>query len=205
MRSTERPSMCPFSPRVSMVDGPFPPRGHRWPTSGCARQPRKSRSESPAGVDLTRLTAQYSRRTPIRERHRFRKVDMVRTIVYSFVAIVVLGTIATPGLGAFALVIAPLLGLWVLWRAALTVSTYGRPIDAVVHTRQSHLLGPGGPDDSFAASPLDAEDYPTKTSTRASASARNSLVPGANVPRPRLSETLTVRARSENSIQGGGE
>jgi NADH dehydrogenase len=58
--------------------------------------------------------------------------------------------VATLGLGALALVVAPLLGL--LWRIALTVSTHGRPIDAVVHTRQSHLLGPGGPDDSFAAS-----------------------------------------------------
>ena len=52
---------------------------------------------------------------------------MVRTIVYFFVAIVVLGTIATPGLGAFALVVAPLLGLGFLWRIALTVSTRGRP------------------------------------------------------------------------------
>ena len=69
---------------------------------------------------------------------------MVRTIVYFFVAIVVLGTIATPGLGAVALVVAPLLGLGLLWRIALTVSTHGHPIDAVVHTRQSHLLGPGG-------------------------------------------------------------
>jgi hypothetical protein len=77
---------------------------------------------------------------------------MVRTIVYVFVAIVVLGTIATPGLGAVALVVAPLLGLGLLWRIALTVFTHGRPIDAVVRTGQSHLLGPGGPDDSFAAS-----------------------------------------------------
>jgi hypothetical protein len=77
---------------------------------------------------------------------------MVRTIVYLFVAIVVLGTIAMPGLGALALVVAPLLGLGLLWRIALIVSTHGRPLDAVVHTRQSHLLGPGGPDDSFAAS-----------------------------------------------------
>ena len=80
---------------------------------------------------------------------------MVRTIVYFFIAIVVLGTIATPGLGAFALVVAPLLGLGLLWRIALTVSTHGRSIDAVVHTRRSQLLGPGGPDDPFAASPLD--------------------------------------------------
>jgi hypothetical protein len=77
-------------------------------------------------------------------RSRVRKADMVRTIVYLLVAIVVLGTIATPGLGALALVVAPLLGLGLLWRIALTVSNHGRPLDAVVHTRQSHLLGPGG-------------------------------------------------------------
>src|SRR3954452_19831150 len=98
---------------------------------------------------------------------------MARTIVYSFVAIVVLGTIATPGLGAFALVVAPLLGLGLLWRTALTVSTHGRSINAVVHTRQSRLLGPGGPDDPFAASPLDEGEYPTEASARASVSAAN--------------------------------
>jgi hypothetical protein len=129
---------------------------------------------------------------------------MVRAIVYLFVAIVVLGTIATPGLGAFALVAVPLLGLGLLWRTALTVSTHGRSIDGVVHTRQSHLLGPGGPDDSFAASPLDEDGYPTGASARASASARNGLVRGANVPRLGLAETLSVRPRGENSIQGAG-
>src|SRR6266545_4100578 len=46
MRSTRRPSTCPFPPRVPMVDRPFPPRRHRWPTSSCARQPRKSRWEN---------------------------------------------------------------------------------------------------------------------------------------------------------------
>src|SRR4051794_9091493 len=129
---------------------------------------------------------------------------MVRTIVYLFLAVVVLGMIATPGLGAFALVVAPLLGFWMLWRTALTVSTHGRPIDAVVHTRRSHLLGPGGPDDSFAASPLDEDVYPTEASTRAAVSARNGFVRGANVPRPGFSETLAVRAKAENSILGGG-
>jgi hypothetical protein len=129
---------------------------------------------------------------------------MVRTIVYFFVAIVVLGTIATPGLGAVALVVAPLLGLGFLWRIALTVSTHGRPLEAVVRTRQSHLLGPGGPDDSFAASPLDENEYARAASARASVSARNGFVRGANVPRPGLSETLSVRPRGENSIQGGG-
>jgi hypothetical protein len=47
MRSTQRPSIVPCPPRVPMVDRPFPPRRHRWPTSSCARQPRKSRRESP--------------------------------------------------------------------------------------------------------------------------------------------------------------
>jgi hypothetical protein len=129
---------------------------------------------------------------------------MVRAIVYFLVATVLFGTIAAPGLAAFALVLVPLLGLGFLWRIALTVSTHGRPIDAVVRTRQSHLLGPGGPDDSFAASPLDEDEYRTEASARASVSARNGLVRGANVPRPGLSETLSVRPRGENSIQGGG-
>ena len=119
---------------------------------------------------------------------------MVRTIVYLLLAFVVLGTIATPGLGAFALVVALLWGLGFVWRIALTVSTHGRPIDAIVHTRQSRLLGPGGPDDSFAASPLDEDEYPTEASVRA----RNGFVRGANVPRPGLSETLSVRPRGEN-------
>ncbi|MFL5938661.1 MAG: hypothetical protein ACJ76U_17675 [Gaiellaceae bacterium] len=100
--------------------------------------------------------------------------------MYFFVAIVVLGTIATPGLAGFALVVAPLLGLGFLWRIALTVATRGRPLDAVVQTRQSHLFGPGGPDDSFAAS-LDEDEDPTEVSA---------------------GETLSVRPRGENSIQG---
>jgi hypothetical protein len=129
---------------------------------------------------------------------------MVRTIAYLFVAIVALGMIATPGLGAFALVLAPLLGLGLLWRTALSVSTHGRSVDAVVHTRRSHLLGPGGPDDSFAGSPLDEDGYPTEASARASVSARNGHVRGVNVARPGLSEPLSVRPRVENSIQGGG-
>lgn len=129
---------------------------------------------------------------------------MVRTIVYLLIAFVVLGTIATPGLGALALVIAPLLGLGLLWRAALSASTRGRPVEAVVHTRRSHLLGPGGPDDSFAASPLDEVDYPAEVPASASASARNGRVRAANVPRPVLPETVSVRARDANSVQGAG-
>jgi hypothetical protein len=122
---------------------------------------------------------------------------MVRTIVYLLVATVLFGTIAAPGLAAVALLVAPLLVLGLLWRIALTVATHGRPIDAVVHTRQSHLLGPGGPDDSFAGSLLDEDGYPTEASARTSVSARNGLVRSANV-------SLSVSPRGENSIQGGG-
>jgi len=129
---------------------------------------------------------------------------MVRTIVYLLLAFVALGAIATPGLGAFALVVALLWGLGFVWRIALTVSTHGRPIDAVVRTRRSHLFGPGGPDDSFAASPLDEDEYPTEASARASVSARNGLGRIAHVQRPGLAETLSVRPRGENSLQGGG-
>ena len=127
---------------------------------------------------------------------------MVRAIVYLLLAFVVLGTIATPGLGAFALVVALLWGVAFIWRVALSVVTRGRPVDAVVHTRQSHLFGPGGPNDSFAASALDEDGYPTEASARASVSARNGLVRGANVPRPGLSATLSARRRGQNAVQG---
>jgi hypothetical protein len=129
---------------------------------------------------------------------------MVRVIVYFLVAIVVFGTVAAPGLAAFALVAAPLLGLGILWRIALTVSTHGRTSDAVLRTRKSHLLGPGGPDDPFAASPLDVDEYPAEASARASVSARNGFVRGANVPRPGFSGALSVRSSVENSMPGGG-
>lgn len=136
---------------------------------------------------------------------------MVRTIVYFFFAAIVLGVIAVPGLGAFALLLAPLLGLGLLWRIALTVFTDARPVDAVVHTRRRHLLGPGGPDDSFADSPLGEDEYPAAASPRPSVT-RNGRVRDVNAPRPGLSEplhpalleTLSVRPRGENSIQGGG-
>jgi hypothetical protein len=91
---------------------------------------------------------------------------MTRTIVYFLIAVIALGTIATPGLGAFALVAIPLIGLGFIWRIALTVSTHGHPGNAVVHTRHSHLLGPGGPDDSFADY-RDEDEYSTGASTRA--------------------------------------
>ena len=135
--------------------------------------------------------------------NRFERSTWFEPCVF-LVAIVVLGTIATPGLGAVALVVAPLLGLGLVWRIALTVSTHGRSVDAVVHTRQGHLLGPGGSDDSFAVSPLDDDEYLTEASARASMSGRNGFVRGANVRLSGLSETLSVRPRGENWIQGGG-
>ena len=125
---------------------------------------------------------------------------MVLTIVYFLLASIVLGTIAAPGLAALALAVVPLAGVALIWRIALTVVTHGHPSEAVVHTRPGHLLGPGGPDDSFAPSALVGDEYPTG----ASASARNGLVHGANVPRPSLSETLSLRPRGENSVPGGG-
>lgn len=114
---------------------------------------------------------------------------MVRAIEYFFIASLVVGIIATPGLGALALLLLPLIGLGFVWRSALTVATRGRPGEAVVHTRRSHLLGPGGPDDSFAADPPDAVDYPVGASARsraASAGARNGVVQGPRVARPGL-------------------
>jgi hypothetical protein len=91
---------------------------------------------------------------------------MVRTIVYFFLAAILLGTIAVPGLGAFALVLAPLVGLGLIWRFALTALTRGHPGEAIAHTNPSHLLGPGGPDDSFAAYDLDEDEYPPEASSR---------------------------------------
>jgi hypothetical protein len=93
---------------------------------------------------------------------------MVRTILYFFLAAIVLGTIAVPGLGAFALVLAPL-GLGLIWRFALTAETRGQPGAAIAHTKPSHLLGPEGPDDSFAAYDLDEAEYPPEASSRSKA------------------------------------
>jgi hypothetical protein len=94
---------------------------------------------------------------------------MIRTIVYSFLATVVFGVIATPGLAAFALVVAPLVVLAVAWRVALAVVTWGRPSEVVVRAKHSQLLGPGGPDDSFAADDFDEGERSTETSSQAEA------------------------------------
>lgn len=84
-------------------------------------------------------------RVPKRLNDIDRKADMVPTVVYFVLAIILLGVIATPGFGAFALVVVPLAGLGLVWRIALTVGTHGRPSEAIVHTKPSHLLGPGAP------------------------------------------------------------
>jgi len=123
---------------------------------------------------------------------------MVRTIVYFLLATIVLGVIAVPGLAAVGLVLVPFAGAWLIWRIALTVLTHGHPSEAVVQVQRSHLLGPGGPDDSLAA--FDEDEYPTE----APVSARNGFGRAANVPRPGFSETPSVRPRGETSIQGAG-
>jgi hypothetical protein len=127
---------------------------------------------------------------------------MVRTIVYFLLASTVLGVIAVPGLAAFGLVLVPLAVAGLIWRIALTVITRGHPSEAVVQVERSHLLGPGGPDDAFAA--LGEDEYPTEAPARASVSARDGRVRGANVPRPSLSARRPARPTGENSIQGAG-
>lgn len=114
---------------------------------------------------------------------------MVRSIEYFLIASLMVGIIVTPGVGAIALLLLPVLGLGFVWRSAVTIATRGRPSAAVVHTRRSHLLGPGGPDDSFAADPSDEGEYPTVASAgsrAASLGARNGVEQGANGRHPEL-------------------
>jgi hypothetical protein len=85
---------------------------------------------------------------------------MARTTLYFLLTSTVLGVIAVPGLAAFGLVLVPLTGAWLVWRVALTVVTRDHPSEAVVYVKRSKLLGPGGPDDSFAG--LDDGEYPTE-------------------------------------------
>jgi hypothetical protein len=127
---------------------------------------------------------------------------MVRTVVYFFLACIVLGVVALPGLAAFGLVLVPFAVGGFIWRIALTVITHDRPSQAVVHVRRSHLLGPGGPDDSFAA--LAEDEYPTEAPARASVNAQNGLARGGKVLRSGPTGTPSVRPRGESSIQGAG-
>jgi hypothetical protein len=76
---------------------------------------------------------------------------MIRTMVYFFVAAIVLGLVVTPGLAAVSLVLVPLGVFAFLWRIALAVTTRGHATDAIAQTHSRSFLGPGGPDDPFAA------------------------------------------------------
>jgi hypothetical protein len=87
-----------------------------------------------------------------------RRADMIRTIAYSLLAIVVFGVVATPGLAAFALLAVPLVVLAAAWRVALAVVTRGCSSEVVVRAKHCQLLGPGGPDDFFVAHVLDEDE-----------------------------------------------
>jgi hypothetical protein len=94
---------------------------------------------------------------------------MVRTVVYFFLFSIVLGTVLTPGLAFLAILLVPVFGFVLVWRALLTLVTHGHPSEAVVHTKRCHLLGPGGPDDPFASDRLDEDEYLTQESPTARA------------------------------------
>ena len=83
---------------------------------------------------------------------------MIRTVMFFFVAAIVLGLVITPGLAAVALVLVPLGGLAFIWRIALAVTTRGHATDAIAQTQSRPFLGPGGPDDPFAAELSDERD-----------------------------------------------
>jgi hypothetical protein len=74
---------------------------------------------------------------------------MVRTLFLLLLGVTGVGVVATPGLAAAALLIAPFAVLVAAWWIALD-ATSGRRIEAVVRVRHRELLGPGGPDDPFA-------------------------------------------------------
>jgi hypothetical protein len=80
---------------------------------------------------------------------------MITTVVLSLLAVLFVGLIATPGLGAIGLVLAPLIGVAVVWSIGAVAVTQGRPSDLVVRTRHRQFLGPGGPDDPFADEEVD--------------------------------------------------
>jgi hypothetical protein len=82
---------------------------------------------------------------------------LLRAVLYSWLAVVVAGVLAAPGLGALALVVAPLIAVGVAWRIGVAAVTHGRFTEAIVRTRHRQFLGPGGPDDSFAREELDAD------------------------------------------------
>ena len=80
---------------------------------------------------------------------------MITTAVLSLLAVLVVGLIATPGLGPIGLVLAPLIGVAAVWSIGAVAVTQGRPSDVVLRTRHGQFLGPGGPDDPFADEEVD--------------------------------------------------
>jgi hypothetical protein len=76
---------------------------------------------------------------------------MIRTVIFFVVAAIVLGLVLAPGLAAVSLVLVPLAVLGFIWRIALAVTTRGHATDAIAQTQSRSFLGPGGPDDPFAA------------------------------------------------------
>ena len=75
---------------------------------------------------------------------------MITTVVLLLLAVLLVGVIATPGLSALGLVIAPLIGVAVIWWIGAAAATHGSPSDVVLRTKQRQFFGPGGPDDPFA-------------------------------------------------------
>ena len=133
------------------------------------------------------------------ERIDHERAEMVRIIEYFLIASLLVGISATPGLGAIVALLLPFLVLGFVWRTALTVATRGRPSEAIVRARRSHLLGPGGPDDSFATEHPHKGEFSAVTPASpaaASAEARNDVAQGAKVLRPGvvgLGSTSTFR------------
>jgi hypothetical protein len=75
---------------------------------------------------------------------------MITTVVVFLLAVLLVGVIATPGLGALGLVVAPLIGIAVVWWIGTAAVTHGSPSDVVLRTKHWRFFGPGGPDDPFA-------------------------------------------------------
>jgi uncharacterized membrane protein len=75
---------------------------------------------------------------------------MVRTLSLSLLVVTAVGVVATPGLGAVALLIVPFAGLVAAWWIALGSVSPRRRSEALARVRHRELLGPGGPDDPFA-------------------------------------------------------
>lgn len=76
---------------------------------------------------------------------------MLRTLSLLLLVVTAAGVVATPGLAAVGLLLAPLAVLVAVWWIALGAVTDHDRTAAVVRVRHRELLGPGGPDDRFAA------------------------------------------------------